>query len=144
MKQFIITTEGYPNIRFSLYEDAASMTVAAFTNALPLSIMFFHARVSGQEIWTDKGPGLDIPQENASVFTEPGEIAIGPLQPARNKIVDCIGIFYGEGKLLDCGNIFGKVLEEDLPLLQQLGDEIWKQGAKQIHFKKINNAYTEF
>lgn len=124
-------------IRFRLYADAAPLTTTAFEQALPFSISFLHARVSGQEIWTDKAPGLDVAQENASIFTEPGEIVIGPLKPARNKICNCIGIFYGEGKLLDCGNIFGKVFEEDLSLLQLLGDNIWKHGAAELSFNKI-------
>jgi len=137
MQNFIIVTPDNQTISFKLYHDAAPKTAEAFINALPFSQTFFHAKLSGQEIWTDKGPGLDIIQENASVFAEPGEIAIGPMQPERNKIANCIGIFYGEGKLLDCGNIFGKVFDEDLLLLQQLGDDIWKKGAMELMFKVI-------
>jgi hypothetical protein len=37
--------------------------------------------------------------------------------------------------LLDCGNIFGKVVDEDLPLLKTLGDRIWKQGAQNLAFE---------
>ena len=137
MQNFIIVTPDNNTICFKLYYDTAPQTVAAFINALPFSETFFHAKVSGQEIWTDKGPGLDIIQENASVFAQPGEIVIGPVKPARNKIVNCIGIFYGEGKLLDCGNIFGRVFDEDLLLLQQLGDDIWKKGALELVFKEM-------
>jgi len=139
MQNFIIATPDNQTICFRLYHDAAPQTVAAFINALPFSQTFFHAKVSGQEIWTDKGPSLDIIQENASVFALPGEIVIGPIQPGRNKIVNCIGIFYGDGKLLDCGNIFGKVFDEDLLLLQQLGDDIWKKGAVELMFKGMRD-----
>jgi hypothetical protein len=97
--------------------------------------MLFHARVSGLEIWTDDGPKLDLPQENASIFAGPGEIVLGPLRPERNKIRGCIGIFYGEGKLLDCGNIFGKVLDEDLETLKTLGDTIWRKGGIFLRFE---------
>jgi len=135
MQNFILVTPDTRTICFKLYHDAAPQTVAAFINGLPFSQTFFHAKLSGQEIWTDKGPGLDIIQENASVFAAPGEIVIGPMQPGRNKIANCVGIFYGEGKLLDCGNIFGKVFDEDLLLLQQLGDDIWKKGAMEMLFK---------
>ncbi len=137
MPHFIIHTAGKQTIRFGLYADVAPLTVAAFEKLLPFSKLFFHARISGQEIWTDQGPGLDIIQENASVFSEPGEIVIGPVKPGRNKISNCIGIFYGEGKLLDCGNIFGKVFEEDLPLLQEMGEKIWKHGAQELIFEKM-------
>jgi Protein of unknown function (DUF3830) len=135
MKDFIISTPDNQSIHFRLYVDAP-LTIAAFANALPFSAIFFHARISGEEIWTAEGPGLDVIQENASVFAEPGEIVIGQVKPGRNKISNCIGIFYGDGKLLDCGNIFAKVFEEDLPLLKSLGDKIWKQGAQELAFEK--------
>ena len=46
-----------------------------------------------------------------------------------------MGIFYGEGKLIDGGNIFGKVFEEDMALLKELGEKIWKQGAQELTFE---------
>ena len=117
-------------IRFNLYSDLAPATVSSFISILPFSRTYYHARLSGFEIWTEDGPKLDIPQENASIYAEPGEIVLGPIYPERNKIAGCIGIFYGEGRLLDCGNILGKVLEEDLLLLKSLGDSIWREGGK--------------
>ena len=137
MAGFSIKTVDHHAIRFRCYEEAASQTSAAFIKILPFSILLFHARISGQEIWTDKAPELDIPQENCSVFAMPGEIVIGPVKPERNKITKCIGIFYGEGKLLDAGNIFGKVFDEDLALLKDLGEKIWKQGAQELLFEKL-------
>lgn len=134
MTGFTIHTPDQHLIRFSLYQAEAPATVTAFLQTLPFTRTFLHAKISGQEIWIDNAPALQVPQENASVFAMPGEIVIGPALPARNKICNCIGIFYGEGKLLDCGNIFGKVLEEDMHLLQQLGNEIWKKGAKELRF----------
>ena len=138
MRGFIIRTAKNQIIRFQFYTDTAPLTSAAFAKALPFSKRFFHAKISGQEIWIDNAPELDIIQENASVFANPGEIVIGPLRPARNKIAKCIGIFYGDGKLLDCGNIFGKVFEEDLPLLKTLGDVIWRHGAQDLIFEKMD------
>lgn len=137
MTAFQIKTPDNQHIRFRLYSTDAPATSEAFTSVLPFSRLFFHARVSGREIWIDNAPQLDIAQENASVFAEPGEIVIAPVKPARNKITGCIGIFYGEGKLLDCGNIFGKVWAEDLPLLEALGDKIWRQGALELTFEQL-------
>jgi len=96
-----------------------------------------HARVSGQEIWIDNAPELDIIQENASVFTAPGEVVYGPLKPARTKTSNCMGIYYGEGRGLDCCNIFAKVFDEDMPLLKELGENIWKQGTQELIFEKL-------
>lgn len=134
MPGFIIKTPDQKVIRFNYYYEAAPVTVAAFAKALPFTRTFFHARVSGQEIWIDNALRLDIIQENASVFTEPGEIVLGPLKPVRAKTSNCIGIYYGEGKGLDCCNIFGKVVDEDLSLLKALGEEIWKMGAQELTF----------
>ena len=129
---FQIKTPENQIIRFQFYEREAPKTVDTLIKLLPFSRLFFHARVSGREIWIDDAPLIDVPQENATVFAEPGEIVIGPIQPTRNKITGCIGIFYGEGKLLDCGNIFGKAFEEDMPTLEKLGDDIWRFGAREL------------
>ncbi len=136
MTNFQIKTPDNQCIRFRCYPDAAPATAQAFAGVLPFSRLFFHARISGREIWIDDAPLLDVAQENASVFAEPGEIVIAPVRPARNKITGCIGIFYGEGKLLDCGNIFGKVWDEDRPLLEALGDAIWRHGAQELTFEQ--------
>ena len=138
MTGFIITTAGNKNIRFKFYHDAASITSNAFASILPFTKTFFHARVSGQEIWIDDVQPIDIIQENASVFTEPGEIVFGPLKPTRTKTANCLGIYYGEGKGLDCANIFAKVFDEDMELLKTLGNEIWKHGAQKLTFIKFD------
>jgi len=135
MKAFQIKTSTGQIIRFKYYLDAAPQTCEAFEKALPFTKTFYHARVSGFEIWIDDAPKLNVPQENSSVFAEQGEIVIGPMNPVRNKIVGCIGIFYGEGKLVDCGNIFGKVFDDYLPKLKSLGDEIWRHGAQELNFE---------
>ena len=122
-------------IRFLFYSDVAPSTCKAFEDSLPFERMLYHARVSGLEIWTEEGPKLDIPQENASIFARPGEIVLGPILPERNKIKGCLGIFYGEGGLLDCGNIFGKVADDDLDRLKSLGDSIWRKGGILVRFE---------
>lgn len=138
MTGFILKTVNQNIIRFKYYETEAPVTCAAFEALLPFSKTFFHARVSGQEIWIDNAPVLDIIQENTSVFTEPGEVVFGPLKPARTKTANCMGIYYGEGKGLDCANIFAKVYDEDRHLLTALGDAIWQNGKQEITFEKLD------
>jgi hypothetical protein len=135
-KGFIIRT-GTDVLRVAYYVEDAPLTVVAFNQVLPFSLVFSQARTSGQEIWTDKAPLLEIPQENCSIFPEQGEIALGPIKPSRNKIAGLMGIFYGEGRLLDAGNIFGKIWEEDLPRLVTLGETIWKQGSQTLIFEPM-------
>lgn len=135
MTGFKIKTQENQTIRFNFYHSEAPLTSGAFAKTLPFSRTFFHARISGQEIWIDDAPELDIIQENASVFTEPGEIVLGPLRPTRAKTSKCLGIYYGDGKGLDSCNIFGKVFHEDLHLLKKLGENIWKHGAQELAFE---------
>jgi hypothetical protein len=92
MKGFKIKTPNNEEIYFEFYLDAAPITCEAFLSILPFTKTFFHARVSGQEIWTDNMPSLNIIQENASVFTEIGEVVLGPSLPARSKTKNCFGI----------------------------------------------------
>ncbi len=135
MTGFLIRTKKNEIIRLAFYLEEAPLTSLAFAKTLPFTRTFIHARVSGQEIWIDDAPELDIIQENASVFTQPGEIVLGPLKPLRNKTSKCLGIYYGEGKGLDACNIFGKVFENDLPLLKKLGDDIWRIGEQELRFE---------
>jgi len=134
---FIIKTGGNKIIRFKYNLEEAPVTAASFALLLPFTRVFFHARVSGHEIWIDDAPVLDIIQENASVFTLPGEVVYGPLKPTRAKTSNCMGIYYGEGKGLDSCNIFAKVFDEDMELLGKLGDSIWKNGAQELAFEAL-------
>ncbi len=130
MTGFKITTSDNLEIKFELYLDTAPVTSKAFLSILPFTRTFYHARVSGQEIWIDDVPKLDIIQENASVFTEPGEVVFGPTKPIRSKTANCFGIYYGDGKGLDACNIFAKVVESDKQKLVDLGNKIWRTGSQ--------------
>jgi hypothetical protein len=137
MTGFRLRTSDNTIIRFSFYNEEAPLTCNSFASQLPFTRVFLHARVSGQEIWIDNAPQLDIIQENASVFTEPGEVVIGPTKPKRNKTSNCMGIYYGEGKGLDSCNIFAKVFDEDMSLLKALGNSIWKNGVQELTFEAL-------
>ena len=76
MKGFKLTTPSNIEVNFEFYIEAAPITCAAFLEILPFTKTFYHARVSGQEIWIDDLPSLNIIQENASVFTEAGEVVV--------------------------------------------------------------------
>jgi hypothetical protein len=140
MAGFKIITTDNQEIAFRFYSDAAPVTCKAFAAALPFTRTFYHARVSGQEIWIDDVPQLDIIQENASVFTEPGEVVFGPAKPARTKTANCFGIYYGEGKGLDTANIFAKVADSDKQKLADLGNSIWKNGSQELTLSLIDSG----
>lgn len=138
MRGFTIKTMEGQVIRFNYYNSEAPVSVNAFDQQLPFTLSFYHARVCGQEFWRAGAFSFDIIQENASIFTEPGEVVLGPTKPARNKAGGGgIGVYYGEGKGLDAANIFAKVFEDDLPLLKALGEKIWLQGEQELTFEKL-------
>lgn len=137
MAGFKITTADKQEIKFELYTETAPVTSKAFIEILPFTRTFYHARISGQEIWIDDVPVLDIIQENASVFTNPGEVVFGPSKPIRAKTANCFGIYYGEGKGLDACNIFAKVVDSDKEKLIDLGNKIWKNGSQELTISKI-------
>ena len=132
MKGFKLITPDKQEIKFEFYFENAPVTCKAFMGILPFTRMFNHARISGQEIWIDDVPQLDIIQENASIFTSPGEVVFGPKYPSRTKTANCFGIYYGEGKGLDACNIFAKVVESDKDKLIELGNQIWKNGSLEL------------
>jgi hypothetical protein len=134
---FKITTSSGVEIRFEYYEADAPVTVAAFRSLLPFTLRLKHARFSGEEIWADDAPPLKIIQENASVFTNAGEVVYGPDAPLRTRTRNCIGIYYGEGKGLDAANIFAYVNVHDRKLLAELGNKIWLHGAEELTFGEI-------
>ena len=138
MTGFRILTQDNQSIRFKYYLSEAPVTSKAFASSLPFSRKFVQARVSGQEIWIDDAPNLDIIQENASIFCQIGEVVYGPPKPLRAKTANCMGIYYGEGKGLDCCNIFAKVIDEDLVKLKELGDQIWKTGRQLLTFENAD------
>jgi hypothetical protein len=137
MTGFKIITADNQEIKFEVYQDEAPNTSKAFLEILPFTRIFYHARVSGQEIWIDDVPPLDIIQENASVFTEAGEVVVGPSKPARAKTANCFGIYYGEGKGVDACNIFAKVVDSDKQKLTALGNSIWKNGSQKLTVSKL-------
>ncbi len=139
MSGFQLKSQTHRPIRFSYYQLEAPCSVAAFNKVLPFTIHFYHARTSGQEIWVANAFTFDIIQENASVFTQPGEVVLGPLKPSRAAAMGgSIGIYYGEGKGLDAANIFAKVIAEDAELLKQLGESIWKNGQQELTFEALD------
>jgi hypothetical protein len=118
-------------IKFKLYTDDAPVTCESFGKILPLEIHLLHAKTSGEELWTPDGPELQIALENATVNIESGEIGIAPIHP-RNRISRCLVISYGQAKLFDCANIFGKVFKEDEGKLKDLGSKIWTEGKQAV------------
>jgi len=138
MQGFKIISKDRIEIHFKFYLEEAPVTCKAIQEIIPFTRVFYHARVSGLEIWIDDVPSLDIMQENASVFAEPGEVVVGPSRPTHVKTSNCFGIYYGQGKGLDAANIFARVVDADVKKLEELGDRIWKNGPQELRIEALN------
>ena len=134
MSHFTLKTADGKSITFRLYEEEALTTCRAFVNTLPFEAQAVQARTAGLEIWIPEGPELKIPPENATVHLDLGEIGIAPVYP-RNKVARSIAIIYGKATLYDCVNVFAKVLDRDLGLLQELGEKTWLSGRQILRFE---------
>lgn len=53
MNSFKIVAEDGQVIRFEYYPEDAPITLGAFDSLLPFERTFVHARISGEEIWTN-------------------------------------------------------------------------------------------
>ncbi len=129
MTVLCLTTSDNQEIKLHFYDSQAPEACMAIKQILPLDIKPFHAKTSGEELWTPEGPELKIIEENATVNIEPGEIGIAPVH-LRNKISKCLVITYGQAKLFDCANIFGQVIKEDKDKLRDLGNKIWLEATQ--------------
>ena len=135
MTGFLIKTSYNDTLRFKFYLDRAPLTCAAFLKSLPFSRGLIHPGFLRKEIWTGKGPEINILPENVFTLMEPGEIAIGSLTTHDTRTSKQLGICYGKSKPIDSYNVFGKVLEEDLHLLKVLGQTIWRYGELNLFFE---------
>ena len=68
MQGFKMKKKDGEEIHFKFYFEEAPVTCKSFQEILPFTRVFYHARISGREIWIDDVPILDIVQENARIY----------------------------------------------------------------------------
>lgn len=120
----------------TLYEEDAPNTCKIFLSKLPIKIKLYHARIAGEEIFTEEGPLLNIPIENATNELEPGEIGAFAWSPrSSNDFKGGIVITYGpHANLIKCSNVFARVAEEDMETLKAVSLRMWKGGSEEFEF----------
>lgn len=135
MSSFVLRTPQGRRLKFQLYDRDAPLTCKALSKAMPFTARAVQAREAGEEIWIPKGPRLRIAQENATARLRFGEIGYAPPH-RRSEIRQSMAIVYGEAKLWDCVNVFGRVASEDRNALKKLGEQIWLKGARVLRFER--------
>ena len=91
----------------------APKTIEAILSVLPLKMEFVQARFAGEEIWSPKPLKIKLQKENSSRILLPGEIGFAPFVKS-NKVAGALAIVYGEAKLSDYVNVFGRARGKNL------------------------------
>ena len=132
----------------SLEDEQAPLTCDHVWKSLeqPLEGIFNHGHESGPEIWFYMPPAPDLPNENATLFPEVGDILFyhydGQL-PRGEKIFD-MGIYYGRGGkgLLAVGwvpgNLFATVTE-NLKGVQEAARFINDHGPQRATISRVGD-----
>ncbi len=138
MAGFTVQSEKGESFHADVFEKEAPSTSKAFLAILPARIRLFHARFAGEEIFTEEGPLLDIPLENATNKLRVGEIGVFARSPRSPKgFKGGIAIVYGrDAHLIGCPNVFARIEERDLAVLKKVGLRIWKGGAEEFLFSR--------
>jgi hypothetical protein len=131
MEKYVLEFEKGGVFEVKFFEDAASKTVKAFKEALPLSGGCLQARFAGEEFFFN-APSIDVEEEN-TILPYHGAIAFNSDPEWR-----AVCIYYGSTIAMDDGvyyNLFAEIVG-DLEELNQVGLRIWKQGAETVTLKK--------
>lgn len=114
--------------------------------SLPIESEVTHSRWSGREFNFPINISTKPNRENQSIFTSEGDLCYWRdwrydyEENGHTKHV--FAIYYGpEQARSHVGdepvNIFGRVLEEDLEIVKQIGESIWLEGTEKIRVEKL-------
>lgn len=128
--------------------DDAPRTCAAIWAALPIVKPAFHARRSGQELFFLADPFEEPGPENERMELAAGDVLFAHMPPSwpddhelytrsERGLFD-IAVMYGPDALLRgpeapvAGNVFGRVVDEDLATLAEICTRMWLEGCEDI------------
>lgn len=139
-------------VRVELQWDAAPRTCAAVWDALPIVKPVFHGRRSGQELFFLADPFENPGPENERLALEAGDVAFAYMPPSwtddheeytrdERGLFD-IAVIYGPDALMRgpdapvAVNRFGRVVEDDLAELAEIGTRLWLEGCENIALRR--------
>jgi hypothetical protein len=130
-------------VRAVLLADRAPRTCAAVWNALPHEAEVLHARWAGREIFLPIPLPDKPPMENLTNRVSAGEIIYFREWEGQydNTGFETVGLFYGAEVIREWrgdvkANLIARLLPEDLPLLEEVGLRVWRQGAEWVRVER--------
>lgn len=126
-------------VRAVLLADKAPKTCAAIWSRLPHEAEVLHARWAGREIFFPIPLPDTPPMENLTNRVSAGEIIYFREWEGQydNTGFETMGLFYGAEVIREWrgdvrANLIARLLPEDLPLLEEVGLRVWRQGAERV------------
>ena len=126
-------------VRAVLLADKAPKTCAAIWSRLPHEAEVLHARWAGREIFLPIPLPDKPPMENLTNRVSAGEIIYFREWEGQydNTGFETMGLFYGAEAIREWrgdvrANLIARLLPEDLPLLEEVGLRVWRQGAERV------------
>lgn len=131
---------------------AAPQTCRVIWDALPIEKPAFHARRSGKELFVLADP-FEIPEpESLRRRLSAGDVLFVHFPPlwaddhpdftrGEEGIFD-IAAIYGDDALLRgpdapvCGNLFGRIVAEDLQAFQRICHRMWMEGTQDVVLRR--------
>lgn len=121
-----------------LLSNAAPKTIEIIGRLLPLTNMAYHSRWSGREVNTEIRTRTQVPRENQTIQTAPGDVIYWREWERQDEDVsEAIAVYYGPEltryhKGPQLVNVFGRVAPEQWGLIEEIGLRIWRQGGERI------------
>lgn len=125
-------------LEIALLRDVAPRTIEAVLDLLPLTNMAYHSRWSGREVNTGVKTRKQIPRENQTMQTAPGDVVYWrEWEKEGNDVSESIAIYYGPEltryhKGPQLVNVFGSISQSQWKLIEEIGLRIWRHGGEEL------------
>lgn len=125
-------------LEITLLNDLAPETIASVLELLPWTNMVYHSRWSGREINTEIKTGGQIPRENQTMQTAPGDVVYWrEWEKEGDDVAETIAIYYGAEltryhKGPQLVNVFGSVSQDQWKRIEEIGLRIWRHGGERL------------
>lgn len=133
-------------LRAQLVSEAVH-TIECVTASMPIEATVLQARWSGREIFVPIRLPKKPPRERQSIRASTGDVIYfcewGDSYDYTG--FEAIGFFYGPEIVRewrgDCPvNVFARILPEFFPLLEEIGDRVWRQGGEGICIRRVDQG----
>ena len=125
-------------LEISLLNDLAPKTIESVLELLPLTNMVYHSRWSGREINTEIKTGSQVPRENQTMQTAPGDVVYWrEWEKEGDDVAEAVAIYYGPEltryhKGPQLVNVFGSISQSQWKFIEEIGLRIWRHGGEKL------------